>query len=398
MSFRESLLGLAIQPHESIVSHIDNKTFPLSENTFFDHNPDFLASEEYKRCLDIFEKRLKVKLGGDSLSFGSKGYNKALSLLMSTMSQIAVIESTHKDLLVEIAEKVVREMYQIPEEIEIQGFLEEPKKEEFDPSSAQEEDAEENWDKGEEPLSDEAKEKVEEEAQKRIILNSLSHGSSIHIWKSAYYLVKKELEEINPNLVELYDDYSALVSILLWMFPASLIESAIESGNQFNQGFNRVEWDSDDDEDDEESFDDEMEAEYKKFLEEQDDVSEEVDLPTGIAVGINFPVLLHEMNKCAFEILTMNSIPEDFSDEELMLYYALSDNYTEEIWHYYLGPKLWSSLLDVINKTDSSVAEVIGVFANLTYSELSKFCIKCVDDKENAIETLNLMIKFFEDK
>ena len=118
------------------------------------------------------------------------------------------------------------------------------------------------------------------------------------------------------------------------------------------------------------------------------------DSLTGVSVAVNFPVLLHELNKSAFEILLMHSIPSDFSEKELMYYYAIADNYTEEFWHYYLGPELWTSLLQVINKSDSSIADVIMMFSKLSYEELSNFCINCVEDKERALRELRIFFDY----
>ena len=86
MSLKELLSELSMQPHSTVIEAVDSKLFPLAENLVFSHNPEFLASEEYKRCLDIFEKRLKGKFRGNNIEFMSKGYMEAMGMLMDTMS------------------------------------------------------------------------------------------------------------------------------------------------------------------------------------------------------------------------------------------------------------------------------------------------------------------------
>lgn len=395
MSFRDTVLNTSIKPHASLVAAIADGTHPLGDNRVFQSQGEFLASEEYKRCVELFEKRMGEKLPQNNFSMNSPGYNAAMAIYFDTQNRIEMIELVNKKKLVTAAENAIRRMYDIPDHVDLQGFLEKPSPDEFNAQSQQSED--EAHIEEAEPISEDRKTLIEREAQKRVIMNSFSHGSSVHIWKSAYYICKAEINEIHPDLVELYDDYSAIVSLILWMYPADFMQGAIAGGTQINQGFNRVEFDSDDEEEEEDAFDPEMEEEYKKYLEEQGlDEEPDEDNTTGIAVGINFPVLLHEMNKVAFEILLMNSIPVGFNEQELNYYYAIADNYYHEIWHYYLGPKLWSSLLAVINETDHPISETLFMFSKLSYKELSDFCILCVEDKEKGVEKLNLMFEFFE--
>jgi len=400
MSLKEKLSELSIHPHESIVRAIDNKDFPLAKNKVFEKHSEVLAHSEYERCLSLFERKMGEEIPRKELSFGTQGYQQAMGLKFGVTDEILDTERPHRTKLEDIAERVIREMYDIPEEVDMEGSIRKPTKQEFNP--IEEKNKSQQKSKVGVDIPEERRKEIEEEANKRIILNSISHGSSIHIWKSAYYIVKKEIEDIDPKLIDFYDRYASLTSILLWMFPIDLIKNSIESGTQIDQGYNKLSWDNEEEgEEDEEEFDDEMEAEYQKFLEEQggdDEEDEEEEMPKGVAVGVNFPVLLHELNKCAFEILLSHSIPSDYTEEELSYYYDIADEYTQEVWHYYLGPTIWSSLNLVITNTDYSVGDVIYWLSNLNYNSIAEFISICIEDEEKAVGRLELLAEMFAEE
>ncbi len=394
MKLFERLQELNIQPNPSIARSLGSGSYPFSDNLVLGtKNSEDLAFEEYKRCLDLYNERMNSQIGVNSLALNSPGYGKLISRYMSVMEEITVLESSIKDELVKMSEDAIRMIYDIPEDVDLQGFIEPEEDDEnpFNPKDCQDED-ECMDDSG---IPEDRKRIIEEEADKRVILNTLSHGSSVHIWKTAYYIIKDQVEALNPRLVELYDEYSVIVSILLWQYDAPFMENAIRSGNQINQGHNRVEWASDDEEEDI-LLDDDMQAEYEEYLKSIGE-DEEEDYLTGVAVAINTPVLLHELNKCAFEILIMHSIPVHFNQEELQYYYSIADNYYHEMWHYYLGPSVWVKLLSAITEAEMKVSEVIMSFSQISYEELGAVINACIKDKETGAESLQMLMSFFED-
>ena len=359
-----------LKPNPSLISMIDQKTFPLANNKFFAHDPANLAYQEYKNCVDVYNRRM-----GGIIDFGEK-----MIRWQGADQTIILKESIHKTKLEKLAEKIIRELYDIPDAIVLRG--------ELNPSVSQEFDSTDKFQVKEEKIEKGRKSKIQEEAQKRIILNTLAHGSSIHIWKSCYYLAKDELDKIDDSLLALYDDYTVMVGILLWMTPPKISKELVEKGEVIAQGYNKVDWED-------EEFDEEVEEEFKEYLKSNGE-EEEID-PTGFGFGSNFPVLLHELNKATFEILLMHSVPEDFSNAELEMYFNISDVYEHEYWHFCLGPTLWVNLLKVLNEVDISVADIFILFSKINYDQLANFCIAVVEDQQKAIKQLESMLEIFEE-
>lgn len=389
MSFRESIKDFkSAQPNSNIILGVENNSHRLNDLEVINKNVDKLALTEYKRCYNIYERRFSDKIQEYS-GMGGFYRNATMYLYSNVMSSISLHENPLKEKLEALAERVMRDIYNIPDSIDIIGKIKGNVKDEgdedgFDPSSAcEEDDNAHNL-----PISDERREYIEKEAKKRKLLNTISQGSSVHIWKTVFHMCKEELDEMNPSLMQLYNEYSGLVSILLWSFDPGFMDTMIENGSVMNQGYNKVTKGEDEEEDD--FFDDEMQAEYQKFLEEQEIETEE-DSVKAKSVAINFPVLLHEINKSVFEIFKMHSIPADLSDDEMNLYYSLSDDYRNEFWMYYLGPTLWTSILDVVNSLDIEVSEMMLYLNGLSYENLSTFCDLSIKDTEKAVDLYNMM-------
>ena len=57
---------------------------------------------------------------------------------------------------------------------------------------------------------------LRDQINKRFTLNLLIQGAATHSFLTAHYLVKDELDEINPKLVPLYDKVSVAVILALW--------------------------------------------------------------------------------------------------------------------------------------------------------------------------------------
>jgi hypothetical protein len=61
MNFSSMVQKLRHLPSPGITATIDSKLFSLSGNKVFRYKPGVLASEEYKRCLTLFESRLPTE-------------------------------------------------------------------------------------------------------------------------------------------------------------------------------------------------------------------------------------------------------------------------------------------------------------------------------------------------
>ena len=367
-SFEENIKDIDIKPNEDIVNAIDSSHFPFSQNFFFENDSVTLATEEYKRCYEIYRRRLTDKMKSTNFNVGGSGYIEIMDRFMSVKNRISFKESYHIEDLEILAEKVIRDIYGIPEEMELEGYIRpDEKDQDFDTSSS-------SGGKSVDIPEDRMVE-IYMAAQKRVILNTLAHGSSVHIWKSSFHLVKKELDNMDDGLMDLYNEYTSIVSIMLWMYSPHDMKRMILNNTAIKQGHNKVTWSDDEEggeEDFEEEFEEDTEEEYQKFLDDlkkSGEYEEGEPTPIGTSIAINFPVLLHEINKSAFEILSMKSIPSDFNKKELAAYYAIADEYSEEVWHYYLGPTLWVNLLPVMKETDMSIADVYEIFEHFSYEK-----------------------------
>lgn len=350
MKFSQHLEGLKHKPDGSIIKPLDSGMFELSSNILFNYKPGLLAAPEFKRCLSLLEKRLPYEF---SLS-GNNHLQHLQEKYIGIFTMIQRREAAHKERLEEMAIDVVREMYDVPEDIILNANLETG----FDMGL----ETDDQDDSPDEILKSppERMRYIREQIQKRIVLNGLVHGSSMHIWKGAHYIVQEKIKSIDSGLMELYDEYSAIVGYLLWKQNLPMMMRALRDGEEMEndmsgfmtQGFNEV-----------------------KFDEEEDKIN---------CNAVNFPVLLHEMTKGVMDYLICRGIPQDLSAEELKYYYAKADKYENEVWHYYLSPTIWIEMLDVLKITSDKIPSVIAKLSELDYKVLVELLKSVLDDKENA--------------
>lgn len=342
--FTKLISPLTYKPNPTIIKKIDSKMFPLDMNRLYNYKPEYLASQEYQRCLSLFQKR----------NPGSSP-DKALTRYAGVQKLITAAEKPHRAELQQIAIDTIREIYQVPDYVDMTAFIRPNLQMDTEQDQSQKPFLE---------LSLEQKNQMRDEIQKRIILNGLVHGSSMHVWKSIYYLVTDKLDKINPELKELYDHYTSSVGLIIWMINPDAFQDAIDQGIQMTQGLNTL------------SFN--REQGFGGNIESQ---------------GINFPVLLHEVNKGVIDWLISAGIPENFSEEELEYYYSKADSYENEVYHYLLSPTLWTDLLDTVKPKNEDVPKIISKLTQLSYTELVELFKLILDNKEEAkkqIEKWNL--------
>lgn len=348
-SFAKLLTNLKHKPNEFLINAIDNKDFPLNNNKVFGNNTEVLAIEEYKRCLSLLERRMP-QIYEESLT------QKAIQLLqlsmMPIMNSIFVKEMNHRKELEQIAEETIRELFDIPNHITILPKI----TDNFLTIEGQDEI------KNNQPsLSPERKKEIDEEIEKRIILNGIVHGCSMHIWKSVYYIIKDKIDNINSSLMELYNIYTASIGWGIWQMNPETAMDDIDI-NRIAQGVNEL------------KFEEKNEAEC-----------------TINCSGINFPVLLHEISKGAIDYLICHSIPIDYTPEELTYYYSKADIYKNEYWHYLLSPSIWVSLIETANVTTQELPSVIANLSKLNYQNLSDVINSCVKKDNSKLKEFQII-------
>jgi len=339
--FSKMIEDLKHRPHNDISSRIDSKMFSLDGNELYHYRPELLAGEEYKRCLELFEKRLPSE-------YGLPTPNSVVRL----QQQMAMIdkamfnkEMKHIEELKQIAVQAIRSLFSIPEHVVIlpdisRNLSVSPEEQDDNPNPAL-------------SLEPEQQRKMYQEIQKRIILNGLVHGAAMHIWKSAHYIIKDQIDNLDPMLMTLYDQYTTSVGWLIWQMSPDDMQAAIDSGAAMTQGFNQLE------------FEEEGEPECNVHCH-----------------AINFPVLLHEVTKGAMDYLICHGIPQEYNEEELRYYYATADSYENEVWHYLMSPTVWNRLVQAADVDTQELPLVIARLTQLSYQELTDVLRACIDGKD----------------
>ena len=295
----------------------DNPALPRKDDDEFDNSFEQLIAS--KRFRDVVEK-VKRYTGVQEVT-----QNQLMNLqgmMMQAVQQVKQIESNNEGYLEQLAVELIKkelslpddafqydvELTSMPGQIDMSGM----KKDSEEP---EDEDVIEKFGVSEDEAEDDlenfmaAFEKFDLEKAKRRFINSLIQGAS----KKGHYmfhLVKDELENINPQLLNLYGVLMSVNDLLYWILPDQMVMMAAESG----QG-----------------------------MEGKEEVDETTDPPTIKAKGLFFPILVHELLKGVYEVLGTQGLPDDPKAAEMVM--ASQDTLPYEIWDLRLGPVIWEKFM-----------------------------------------------------
>ncbi len=295
----------------------DNPALPRKDDDEFDNSFEQLIAS--KRFRDVVEK-VKRYTGVQEVT-----QNQLMNLqgmMMQAVQQVKQIESNNEGYLEQLAVELIKkelslpddafqydvELTSMPGQIDMSGM----KKDSEEP---EDEDVIEKFGVSEDEAEDDlenfmaAFEKFDLEKAKRRFINSLIQGAS----KKGHYmfhLVKDELENINPKLLNLYGVLMSVNDLLYWILPDQMVMMAAESG----QG-----------------------------MEGKEEVDETTDPPTIKAKGLFFPILVHELLKGVYEVLGTQGLPDDPKAAEMVM--ASQDTLPYEIWDLRLGPVIWEKFM-----------------------------------------------------
>lgn len=341
--FTKLLAPLEEKPHKVIIQRIDSKMFSLDQNLVYNFKPEYLAFQEFSRALELFKRRNpKDKI------------EKAFTRYSGVQALIVKEELPHRKALHQLAIDTIRELYNVPEYIDLNAFI--------NPNLS----LDTQQDKSPAPfleLSLEQKNAMRDEIQKRVILNGLVHGSSMHAWRGMHHLVADKLDAINGNLRHLYDHYTSCMGVIMWYINPNDFQEAIDNNIQLTQGFNTIKFNREE----ENSFGGKIEAK-----------------------GINFATLLHELNKGVLDWMISWSIPKTYNEAEMKYYMANADAYNNEVWHYLLSSTLWVDLLTVAQVENEDLVKLVKKLTTMTYKELSALFRLIITDKAKAAEEIKL--------
>jgi hypothetical protein len=232
-----------------------------------------------------------------------QGPNPLMSLMMvvmQSMQRIMGIQRQHKEELEQLAIRLVKEEMGIPDNaMQFKAELV------TQPMGA----AEGMQSEPELPSEEEIEEFMGDmenfnlERAKRRMINSLIQGAAIK-GGHMYVLVSKELNDMDPNLLNLYGVSQSLMEHAYWIFP-DMEGMAGGGGGQMGQS----------------------------------EVDEETDPPTVKAKAVTFPLLVHELIKGVYEIFGTHGLPDDPRQQEMII--RAEDTLPAEIWDSRLGPIFW---------------------------------------------------------
>ena len=264
---------------------------------------DFIELISSKRFKDSVEK-VRTAMGDTRTIQGSNALMQLMGTVGQAMQKLVMIQSQNKEVLENLAVELVKNELGIPDDAmqfkaELVG----------QPMGA----AEGMQSEPEMPSEEEVEELMGDmenfnlEREKRRFINSLIQGAAFK-GGHMYNLVKNEINDINPQLMNLYAVTQSLMEHAYWIFP-NMEGMAGGGGGQMGQS----------------------------------EVDEETDPPTVKAKAVTFPLLVHELVKGVYEIFGSHGLPDDPKQQEMIL--NAEDTLPAEIWDSRLGPIFWEKFM-----------------------------------------------------
>ena len=264
---------------------------------------DFIELISSKRFKDSVEKVRSAM--GDTRAI--QGENPLMSLMMSvmgSMQNLMMIQAQNKETLERLAVDLVRKEMGIPKDA--MQFDAKLVMQPMGPAGGMQSEPEmPSEEEIEEFMGD--VETFNIERAKRRFINSLIQGAAFK-GGHMFNLVRSELNDINPRLMDLYTTTQALMEHAYWLFP-DMEGMAGGGGGQMGQS----------------------------------EIDDETDPPTVKARAVTFPLLVHELVKGVYETFGTHGLPDDPRQQEMIM--KAEDTLPAEIWDSRLGPIFWEKFL-----------------------------------------------------
>ena len=264
---------------------------------------DFIELISSKRFKDSVDK-VRMAMGDTRTIQGGNALMQLMGTVGQAMQRLVMIQSQNKKQLEDLAIELVKKEMGIPE-----GAMQFKAELVTQPMGA----AEGMKSEPEMPSEEEVEELMGDienfnlERAKRRFINSLIQGAAFK-GGHMYNLVRDEINDINPQLMNLYAVTQALMEHAYWIFP-DMEGMAGSGGGQMGQS----------------EFDD------------------QTDPPTVKAKAVTFPLLVHELVKGVYEVFGTHGLPDDPRQAEMVL--NAEDSLPAEIWDSRLGPIFWEKFV-----------------------------------------------------
>lgn len=264
---------------------------------------DFIEVISSKRFKDSVDK-VRMAMGDTRAIQGNNPLNTLMMTVMGSMRELIMIQMQNKKELEDLAIELVINELGIPE-----GAMQFKAELVMQPMSAaqgmQSEPEMPSEEEIEEFMGD--MEEFDLERAKRRFINSLIQGAAFK-GGHMFNLVRNQINDMNPRLMDLYTTSQALMEHAYWLFPD--MEGMAGSG-EGQMG--------------------------------QSEVDEETDPPTVKAKAVTFPLLVHELVKGVYEIFGTHGLPDDPRQQEMIL--NAEDTLPSEVWDSRLGPIFWEKFV-----------------------------------------------------
>ena len=264
---------------------------------------DFIELISSKRFKDSVDK-VRSAMGNTRAIQGTNPLSGLMMTVMQSMQRLIMIQMQNKKRLEDLAVELVRTEMGIPEDA--MQFKAELVMQPMGPAEGMQNEPEmPSEEEVEEFMGD--MEEFNLERSKRRFINSLIQGAAFK-GGHMFNLVRNEINDINPQLMDLYTTTQALMEHAYWIFP-DMEGMAGGGGGQMGQS----------------------------------EVDEETDPPTVKAKAVTFPLLVHELVKGVYEIFGTHGLPDDPKQQEMIL--NAEDTLPAEIWDSRLGPIFWEKFM-----------------------------------------------------
>jgi len=308
----------------SIERKILDKSTPYSKHPAMPKmSRDFVELISSKRFNDTVTKlrsALERTVGSTRHLTSGNPLMNLMMLVMQALRQSSVIESRNKEELENLAvELVKKEMAIPPGSLQFDAKLismgqsesnQNMRRQPEEPSREEMMDAFKNAEQHENDVEAflDAMDAFDREKAKRRLINSLIGGAAKK-GQYMYHMVSQKLNEIDPDLIELYGISTAIIDHLYWLYPEETLQSMSgQEGSEVGTS----------------------------------EIDKDTDPPTVKARGANFPTLVHELVKGVYEVFGTHGLPDDPKQAEMVM--AAEDTVPAEAWDLKLGPVFWELL------------------------------------------------------
>lgn len=315
--------------HPDLESDLAERKHSLGKHPIFPEGNEstFEQSIMGERFAEV-TKRYKRAFDCDSID-----NNVLLSDMMPLVHDTMALESKHKKELEELAVKMIREEYNMGEDVvEIHAELTPRINMVGTKKNPKPMHVEMEFGNHEEMVN------ANEEVYKRRFLNAMTQGAAKKC-SHMFHMVDDELTDMDPRLSNKYAKMMAAADYMYYVIP--------KMENGVNGGVVRVQFPT--------------QKNPKAVIHVQ---------------AMAFPVLIHELVKGVMELLSAHGLPKDKKTGEYVINKA--DFLAAEPWDMRLGPALWGKFTDAIDSDDFDLKHHV-------YSEMAALPVKEFNSKMREV-------------